>query len=131
VGKVGLGMGCVSPTMQAKVVVMVNAKVREHAVMTLEYPSFMNKYVLLVASSIFLFGCYETEKMCRDRLANDFKELITFAQGDTCKKEFGDLDCAKYALAASESALRITAIEIDDDQDACDFYSDGSLLRRN
>jgi hypothetical protein len=79
---------------------------------------------------LLLVGCFESEEACRDRLVEDFNSSVEFAKSASCKAELGELECANHAVDAAGSALEIFAIEIDDDQDACDYYSDGALLRR-
>lgn len=90
----------------------------------------MKRCGFLASFCLLLSGCFENEKACRDRLVEDFNGTIEFAKSESCKTDIGELECANYAFDASKSALQIMEIEIDDDQDACDFVSDGAYLKR-
>ena len=84
---------------------------------------------LFALATTILSGCLESEKSCYERLENDFTSSIEFGlSSSSCT---GDRKgCLDYAGIASESRLRITLIYSDDDQNACDFISDGPRLRR-
>ena len=84
---------------------------------------------LFALATTILSGCLESEKSCYERLANDFKSSIEF--GMSSSSCTGDrIDCLDYAGIANNSRLRISVIYFDDDQNACDFISDGPRLRR-
>ena len=92
------------------------------------------KILFLAAITSTLFGCLENEKICFDKLVSDFTSSQAFASSQIRKipKYMKDdrqiyLD---YATTASRSKARIATIFLDDDQSACDYISDGPLLRQ-
>jgi len=72
------------------------------------------------------------EQFCYERLTKDFKSAREWAESP---KTYGDntltwQDYRNYAKTALESELDIFVIYRDNDQNACNFYSDGPQLRR-
>ena len=86
-------------------------------------------FALLALAGMVLAGCFESEKSCYDRLKADFDAGVEFAKG-SCLESASRLDCAEYGLAAAESGASIMLIWMDDDQNACDYISDGERLAR-
>lgn len=82
-----------------------------------------------IAASLSLSACIQSEKSCYDKLKSDFDSSFAFAKDKSCLS-LGAEACASYALAAATSNLQINSIFHDDDQSACDFYSDGPHLRK-
>ena len=61
--------------------------------------------LLLLVSGTVLSGCFESEESCYERLKKDFAMSV-------------------------DAQIKILLIYMDDDQNACDFISDGPRLRR-
>jgi hypothetical protein len=85
---------------------------------------------IVISALLALSGCFESEESCHKRLSNDFKSLADFSSSAQCFEAVGFEECMSVAEQALASSLKITLIWTDDDQDACDFVSDGSLLVR-
>jgi hypothetical protein len=93
----------------------------------------MTRWMGLVCVSFALSGCLETEKSCSERLQEDFEGELNWAQSQLKGGELTSEMSIYYlnnTIAAIGSGSRIRMIYSDDDQDACDFYSDGPRLRR-
>ena len=86
--------------------------------------------MLLVTAVTLLSGCYESEKSCYERLDKDFEASYDFTKTEYCTESLSELQCSDYALTALKSKMRISYIHTDDDQDACEYISDGAYLRR-
>ena len=89
----------------------------------------LRNFALLALAGTVLAGCFESEKSCYDRLKADFDAGVEFANS-SCLESASRRDCAEYGLAAAESGAAIMLIWIDDDQNACDYISDGERLAR-
>ena len=90
----------------------------------------LRNLVLLFTTVTLLSGCYESEKSCYERLEKDFEWSREWSKTKSCTETFDELKCSEYALRAINSQIRISYIHSDDDQDACDYISDGVYLRR-
>lgn len=89
------------------------------------------RHIVLGSFLFLLTGCLESEKSCYERLSTEFSESAEWAMEEARKKTGEEaLSYLEYAQVASKSALRITSIWIDDDMDACDYYSDGPYVRK-
>lgn len=86
-------------------------------------------FAILALSGTLLSGCFESERSCYDRLREDFERSRIFAN-TTCRDVSSRDRCSDYALAAVTSQARISNIFFDDDQNACDYISDGPFLAR-
>lgn len=94
---------------------------------------------LLIASSLLMIAACtseeEAEKACYEKLAADFEASRVFGreQSDAAVRQFSAEDAlawSDYALTAAKSALAISVIYSDDDQNACDYVSAGANLER-
>lgn len=81
----------------------------------------MVRFAAVAALVGSLSGCMESEQSCAERLADDFRRFAEFAKSE------GEIDAFRVA---TNSALDITTKWVDDDQNACDYYSDGPHLRK-
>ena len=95
----------------------------------------LKKAGLLSVAIATLSGCIESEKSCYDKLRADFTASQAFASEQLRgtpeymrDERQGYLD---YASTASVARARLTSIYLDDDQNACDYISDGPRLKRN
>jgi hypothetical protein len=84
---------------------------------------------MMVLSGTILTGCLESEKACYQRLKKDFESSRNFATG-SCLDSISSSRCNDYDTIALKSQIRINYIYNDDDQNACDYISDGPYLRR-
>ena len=95
------------------------------------------KQTVLLCASLALAACSpseeETEKACYDKLSADLEASRLFAREQSQTAAFGSdeaLAWSQYAVTAAKSALSISVIYSDDDQNACDYVSDGPTLKR-
>jgi hypothetical protein len=89
----------------------------------------IRNFALLALTGVILAGCFESEESCYERLMDDFDRSRTFAN-TTCRNYGTRESCSDYELAALNSQSRIYLIYMDDDQNACDYISDGPYLAR-
>jgi hypothetical protein len=89
------------------------------------------KQVLLMMTCLMLSGClFESEKACYEKLKADFQRDVDYGNSADCAKHSDKLGCLEYAMVAVNSGTNILLIHLDDDQNACNYYSDGPRLRR-
>lgn len=81
--------------------------------------------ILLITTS-----CIDSEESCYDNLKSDFEASINFGKSQSCKDNATAEQCLRYSVTASNSVLRLTSIYIDEDQSACDYFSDGPIIKR-
>ena len=85
----------------------------------------------LILSTLCLTGCLESQKDCHDRLAADFEGYAYWAISEANKKTGKEKE--RYladGVIATQSAVRILQIWLDNDMDACDYFSDGPKIRK-
>ena len=88
---------------------------------------FIKNLALLTAAGMMLSACFESERSCYERLEADFDSSLEFSEG-SCLNSSSPRSCNEYGMIALRSSIRLFSILMDDDQDACDYISDGARL---
>lgn len=84
--------------------------------------------IAIVVLGFVLF--YESENSCYERLVADFEGVQDRMDSLERSGSVTQLDIAEYKLEAIRSVARVGMILRDNDQNACDYISDGPTLRR-
>lgn len=88
--------------------------------------------VFLVSS--FLTGCLQSEAECSKQLKVELDQMMALADEKIAKPDpdavLTKKDWLKVKLLAAQTAMRVTTIDINENMNTCDYFLDGTELRR-